>query len=64
MAVIRMNPPGVSTMLKLPAVDVAPAPLLREKVSDFMLGERGDGLRDAAYIPGRLGRQGSFPALS
>jgi hypothetical protein len=58
LVVIRVNPSGVSTVLKLPAVNVAPAPLLREKVSDFMLAERWDCLRDAADIPGGLGRQG------
>lgn len=56
--VLGAEPAGIGSAFELEDVDVAPAALLREMVADFMLGEGGDGPRDAADIPGSFGRQG------
>lgn len=56
--VFGAEPAAVSAAFDLEAVDVAPAALLGEMVADFMLGEGGDGPRDAADIPSSFGRQG------
>jgi hypothetical protein len=56
--VFGAEPAGIGSAFELEDVDVTPATLLGEMVADFMLGEGGDGPRDAADIPGSFGRQG------
>jgi hypothetical protein len=56
--VLGAEPAGIGSAFELEDVDVGPAALLGEMVTDFMLGEGGDCPRDAADIPGSLRGQG------